>query len=104
MAGGILFETTHQRKDGSVFPVEVSSRGIITIDGQTMLLNVIRDISDRKHTENELAHATARLERTLGAAVTALGATAELRDPYTAGHQRRGRRRSPLRDRRRARP
>ena len=59
------------------------------MDGETLLLSVIRDISDRKRTEDDLAHATERLRRTLKAAVVALGATTELRDPYTAGHQRR---------------
>ena len=27
-SGGVLFETEHRRKDGTMFPVEVSSRGI----------------------------------------------------------------------------
>jgi PAS domain S-box-containing protein/putative nucleotidyltransferase with HDIG domain len=88
-AGGILFETEHIRKDGSAFPAEVSSRGIVTLGGDTLLLSVVRDMTTRKQTENELARTTARLGRTLQAAVAALGATAELRDPYTAGHQRR---------------
>jgi PAS domain S-box-containing protein/putative nucleotidyltransferase with HDIG domain len=88
-AVGILFETVHVRKDGSRFPVEVSSRGIATLDGETLLLSVIRDISYRKQTEGALAQTTARLLATLDAAVAALGAMAELRDPYTAGHQRR---------------
>lgn len=88
-AGGVLFETEHRRKDGSRFPVEVSSRGIIAFDGSTLLLSVIRDITDRKLTEHELAQAGERLERTVQTAVAALGATVELRDPYTAGHQRR---------------
>ena len=88
-AGGILFETEHRRKDGSVFPVEVSSRGIATVEGGTVLLSVVRDITTRKRTESELAKATGRLEGTLEGAVVALGTTSELRDPYTAGHQRR---------------
>lgn len=87
--GGILFETEHHRKDGSSFPVEVSSRGATMIDGEKVLLSVIRDISERKHTEAALVESSVRLKLTLQAAVAALGATAELRDPYTAGHQRR---------------
>ncbi|MGE3438902.1 MAG: response regulator [Blastocatellales bacterium] len=51
-AEGILFETKHQRKDGSVFPVEVSSNGA-DIGGERMLLSVIRDISERKRIEQE---------------------------------------------------
>ena len=88
-ASGVLFETEHRRKDGSVFPVEVSSRGITTIEGETLLLSVIRDIGDRRRTQAELVATTARLERTVEAVVAALGAASELRDPYTAGHQKR---------------
>ena len=47
---GILFETTHRRKDGSVFAVEVSARGA-TIGGRRALLSVVRDISERKRLE-----------------------------------------------------
>lgn len=88
-AQGLLFETEHRRKDGSAFPVEVSTRGIVTVGGEAMLLSVIRDVTARKQTEIELARTTARLEHTVQGAVAALGVTAELRDPYTAGHQRR---------------
>ncbi len=51
-AGSVLFETFHWRKDGSVFPVEVSSTGA-DIDGERMLLSVIRDITGRKRIEQE---------------------------------------------------
>jgi PAS domain S-box-containing protein/putative nucleotidyltransferase with HDIG domain len=87
--GGILFETDHRRNDGTAFSVEVSSRGILALGGETLLLSVVRDVTARKQTEGELAQTTARLERTVQAAVAALGTTTELRDPYTAGHQRR---------------
>lgn len=50
---GILFETIHRRKDGSVFPVEVSSRGT-TVDGIRMLLSIIRNITERKSFEERL--------------------------------------------------
>jgi two-component system, cell cycle sensor histidine kinase and response regulator CckA len=50
---GILFETVHVRKDGSMFPVEVSSRGA-TVGGTRTLLSVIRDISERKRAEEAL--------------------------------------------------
>uniref|UniRef100_B8HTL5 Circadian input-output histidine kinase CikA n=1 Tax=Cyanothece sp. (strain PCC 7425 / ATCC 29141) TaxID=395961 RepID=B8HTL5_CYAP4 len=48
--GGILFETIHQRKDGSQFPVEVSAQSAV-IDGEMGVLSVIRDISDRRRSE-----------------------------------------------------
>ncbi|MHB8873505.1 MAG: PAS domain-containing protein, partial [Myxococcaceae bacterium] len=52
-ARGILFETVHQRKDGSTFPVEVSSRGA-TIGGTRSLISVVRDITERKKAEEAL--------------------------------------------------
>jgi PAS domain S-box-containing protein len=51
-AEGLRFETVHQRKDGSRFPVEVSSRGT-TLDGEPVLLSIIRDISERKRAAAE---------------------------------------------------
>ncbi|HET6489364.1 MAG TPA: PocR ligand-binding domain-containing protein [Syntrophales bacterium] len=50
---GILFETVHRRKDGTTFPVEVSSQGV-TIDGTRALISVIRDISERRGTEAQI--------------------------------------------------
>jgi|GEM_PF-6204248 len=52
-SSGILFEAKHRRKDGSCFEVEVSSRGT-DIEGQRILLSVIRDISSRKLAEQAL--------------------------------------------------
>ena len=49
---GIRFETTHRRKDGSTFPVEVSSEGA-DVEGTRVLISVIRDISDRRRLEAE---------------------------------------------------
>ena len=51
---GILFETVHRRKDGTAFPVEVSSCGV-TLGEDRVLLSIIRDISERKRAEAEIA-------------------------------------------------
>jgi len=50
---GFLFESVHIRKDGSLFPVEVSARGV-TIDGEKVILSIIRDITERKKAEAEI--------------------------------------------------
>lgn len=52
-SGGLLFETKHRRKDGSTFPVEVSSQGTV-IEGERVLLSIIRDITERHHMAEEL--------------------------------------------------
>jgi PAS domain S-box-containing protein len=56
---GVLFETTHRRKDGSAFPVEVSSRGT-EVGGARTLVSVVRDITERRKAE-----ATEREQREL---------------------------------------
>lgn len=60
--GGILFETVHRRKDGSTLNVEVSSCGT-QIEGNRVLISIIRDITARKQAEEEAAKARAEAER-----------------------------------------
>ncbi|WHH59012.1 PAS domain S-box protein [Petroclostridium sp. X23] len=56
---GIFFETVHIRKDGSCFPVEVSSSGV-KIGEHKILMSVIRDISERKNAEKMLRESEER--------------------------------------------
>ncbi|MFH2125594.1 MAG: PAS domain S-box protein [Pseudomonadota bacterium] len=46
-------EITHRRKDGSVFPVEISA-GLIELDGRKYILAMDRDISERMEAEKAL--------------------------------------------------
>jgi PAS domain S-box-containing protein len=63
-AQGITFETVHRRRDGSLFPVEVSSRGM-DFTGERLLLSIVRDISDRKRAEEALREADRRKDEFL---------------------------------------
>ncbi len=51
--GSMVFETNHIRKDGTIFPVEISSN-IVDLKNEKIILAVVRDISDRKDAENAL--------------------------------------------------
>ncbi len=44
---GIVHEIFHRKKDGTIFPVEVSTR-FIEIDGKKFFQGIVRDISERK--------------------------------------------------------
>jgi PAS domain S-box-containing protein len=58
---GVLFETLHQRKDGSRFPVEVSAQGA-TIGGKRTVISVIRDVTPRKQVEEAFLDANQTLQ------------------------------------------
>jgi two-component system cell cycle sensor histidine kinase/response regulator CckA len=45
-AQGITFETVHRHRDGSLFPVEVSSSGV-TIGEDRVLVSIVRDTTER---------------------------------------------------------
>ncbi|OIQ96956.1 cyclic di-GMP phosphodiesterase Gmr [mine drainage metagenome] len=51
--GNLTFESAQVRKDGSVLPVEISSR-TIKLEGENAFFSVIRDISKRKQIETKL--------------------------------------------------
>jgi response regulator RpfG family c-di-GMP phosphodiesterase len=50
---------------------------------------VFRDITQRKLSEAELKQSWDRLQKALAGTIQAMALTIEMRDPYTAGHQRR---------------
>lgn len=58
---GATFETLHVRANGTPFPVEVNSQAVTSENGETILLSLIRDISDRRHREFELDEYRRRL-------------------------------------------
>jgi PAS domain S-box-containing protein len=51
--GGMKYEVHHRRKDGSVFPIEVST-SLITLAGRELILGIDRDITERKRAEESL--------------------------------------------------
>ena len=68
-ADGVLFETVHMRKDGSTFPVEVSSR-VIDVDGVPHRESFVRDITERRAAEAQLRAAAEESARLLEAEVS----------------------------------
>jgi len=59
--GAIVFESEHVRKDGSVFPVEATAR-TVNLGDRTIILFVIRDITERKKAEERIIHLNKVLE------------------------------------------
>jgi len=51
--GYSIFETGHRRKDGTIVPVEINSH-VVNLQGKKVGVTMIRDITERKRTEDAL--------------------------------------------------
>jgi PAS domain S-box-containing protein/putative nucleotidyltransferase with HDIG domain len=74
------------RKDGASIYVRSFSRALAE-NGQVSLAGVLSDITERKRAEDELRESHGKLAKTFEQTVESLASIAEMRDPYTAGHQ-----------------
>ena len=86
--GEVIFESAHFRKDGSIMPVEIHAR-VFDLDDRPLILSAARDITERKQAETQVRQGLDSLHQALQGTVVALANTVEIKDPYTAGHQRR---------------
>jgi PAS domain S-box-containing protein/putative nucleotidyltransferase with HDIG domain len=82
------YEFRGLHKDGRTVFIEVSATAIF-YRGEQHSLAVLRDITSRKIAEEELAGAAERLRKSLAGTLQAMAHTVEIRDPYTAGHEKR---------------
>ena len=76
------------RKDGSV--ADMGGHAIrATLQGKKVILGMAQDIGERKKAQAEIDRYVERLEHAMQSTLTAVSLMVELRDPYTAGHERR---------------
>lgn len=77
---GKTLEICALRRDGSEFSGEITISAM-QIQGKWMSVGVIRDITERKTSIQ-------KLQQTLNMAIEAISLIGEMRDPYTAGHEK----------------
>jgi PAS domain S-box-containing protein len=88
------------RKDGEVTNLEacfrmksgdirygLMSASVIDLDGVPHILNITRDITERKRAEEELFRTLKSLRNAVGTTIRVMASAVEIKDPYTAGHQ-----------------
>jgi PAS domain S-box-containing protein/putative nucleotidyltransferase with HDIG domain len=69
---------------------EVEGHGTtITFKGMPAYIATLRDITERKKAEKQIRDGIIRLSKNLEETVISLASAFEMKDPYTAGHQRR---------------
>jgi PAS domain S-box-containing protein len=60
--GELIFDSIYQRKDGTMFPVEVSAR-MLDYGDKTIMVALVRDITDRKQMEATLRESEERFRK-----------------------------------------
>jgi len=84
----VSYNFTALRKDGAL--VEVGVHGTrATHNGRPAIIGLMQDISEKKHAEDEIKRYVAQLQTAFMSTVEVATTLSELRDPYTAGHERR---------------
>jgi PAS domain S-box-containing protein/putative nucleotidyltransferase with HDIG domain len=82
-------EVKMRRKDGTELICVTTANALRENGAITRYQGIIRDITDKKRSEEEIRRGYERLRKTIDGIVQAMSLTVEARDPYTAGHQRR---------------
>ncbi|MGC2519121.1 MAG: PAS domain S-box protein [Burkholderiales bacterium] len=77
-----------KRKDGRLIDIGAHDT-LTTYQGRPAVIGVAQDISERKRAEEQIRSYIAELEVAMQGTVDAVSAMVEMRDPYTAGHERR---------------
>jgi PAS domain S-box-containing protein len=75
-------------RDGSVRWVELNTV-LINWQGKPATLNFLNDITERKQAEEKLRESLEQLRRAVETTIQVLVMAVEMKDPYTASHQRR---------------
>ena len=92
-AGGdawTTFESRMRRKDGAVINVLLHfCERAAPNSAERYLYGFVQDVTERVQADEALREREGRLRGALDDTVAALGATVAMRDPYTAGHERR---------------
>jgi len=84
----VAYNFTALRQDGSLIDVGAHGAGA-TYRGRPAIIGLIQDISEKKRAEEEIQRYVEQLKTAFMSTVEVATIISEMRDPYTAGHERR---------------
>ena len=88
--GGQRSTNDNVTKDGRTVNCEWFNTPLVSPDGQTIgVASLIQDVTERRQGEQQLGDTVLRLVAITDGVIAALSRAVEVRDPYTAGHERR---------------
>jgi len=87
-ADAVTYIVPIKNKTGNFITAELHAR-VIDWDGTPAHIVLVNDITERQRQQEKIAAYTAQLERSMASTLEAISKMVEMRDPYTAGHERR---------------
>jgi PAS domain S-box-containing protein/putative nucleotidyltransferase with HDIG domain len=84
----VTYTVPLRNKNGEFITAELHAR-VIDWDGTPAHIVLVNDITERQRQQDKIAAYTAQLERSMVSTLEAISKMVEMRDPYTAGHERR---------------
>lgn len=87
-AQSVSYEVTMQRGEGGQITLGLHAKLLTWDDGLPATIVIVEDITERKRNEAQIAAYVQQLEGSMKATLQAVSNMVELRDPYTAGHER----------------
>lgn len=85
----VKYHMPMRRKDGQLIELGLNASVITWDDGQPATIVMAQDITERKRAEAQIARYVRQLEGAMQGTLQVISNMVELRDPYTAGHERR---------------
>lgn len=85
----LSYNVPFRRADGQIIQLGLTTKIITWDDGQPATIVLAADITEKKRAEQQIAAYVQQLEGAMRGTLQAVSTMVEMRDPYTAGHERR---------------
>lgn len=83
------YQVPLRRKSGEMIEMGLTAKRIVWDDGQPATIVIAQDITEQKRAQDKIAAYVKQLEGAMRGTLQAVSNMVEIRDPYTAGHERR---------------